>query len=455
MSASPFRQRLGNARAALGLEAQHRERDAWSREQLAAHQRQRLGTVVRHAVAGSALYRERYAGLDVSGPVDLEALSPVRKDELMERFDDWVCDPALRRDALERHLGALAGDALFLDRYRVMATGGTTGRRGLFVFDRAEWVEVCATMLRGLKSHGVTPRLPRRRIATVLAPNAAHMTWRVSASMDFGLHRSLRLSVTEPVAELVRALNAYRPDYLGSYPSMAAVLADEQLEGRLRIAPGIVSTSSEVCTPEMRARIRLAWGVEPHEIYGATDGLWGFTCPEEHAMHFAEDGTIVEVEKDRILITNLFMRTQPVIRYEITDLVRVSDEPCPCGRPSRRVLAIEGRSDDILHLGGVALHPIHLRSPMARLEQVRQYQIVHRADGLHVRVVPRSANAADAVGTAMRTALHEAGADEVPVHVELVDRIERDATGVGKLKLVRSEVGPAPDQATASMLSRT
>jgi hypothetical protein len=32
------------------------------------------------------------------------------------------------------------------------------------------------------------------------------------------------------------------------------------------------------------------------------------------------------------------------------------------------------------------------------------------------------------------------GAAGLPVHVELVDAIERDLTGVGKLKLVRSEV---------------
>jgi phenylacetate-coenzyme A ligase PaaK-like adenylate-forming protein len=185
-----------------------------------------------------------------------------------------------------------------------------------------------------------------------------------------------------------------------------------------------------------------AWGVEPHEIYGATDGLWGFTCERHGGLHFAEDETIVEVEGERLLITNLFMRTQPIIRYEVTDLVRLASEPCACGRPSRPVRAIEGRSDDILRLpGGVVLHPIHLRSPMARMAGVRQYQIVHRADGLHVRVVPRGGDVREPVRAAMTGALEAAGAGGVPVHVVQVDHIERDATGVGKLKLVRSEVG--------------
>jgi phenylacetate-coenzyme A ligase PaaK-like adenylate-forming protein len=442
MPAAPYLQRVANARAALSRERELRGRDAWTPEQLSAHQGERLGALVRHAVAHSPLYRERLAGVDTSGPVDLSSLPPVRKDELMERFDDWVCDRRLHREEVERHLAGLDGDELYLDRFRVMATGGTTGRRGLFVFDRAEWTELCALMLRGLRAHGVTPKLPRRRIATVLAPSAAHMTWRISASMDFGLHRNLRLSVTQPMDELVRELNAFRPDNLAAYPSMAALLAEEQLAGRLKITPAFVSTSSEVCTPEMRERMREAWGIEPHEVYGATDGLWGFTCERQAGVHFAEDATIVEVEDERLLITNLFMRTQPIIRYEVTDLVRLAGEPCACGRPSRLVAAIEGRSDDILRLpGGVVLHPIHLRSPMARLPGVRQYQIVHRADGLHVRVVPRAADVHRAVHEAMSGALARAGAGGVPVHVELVEAIERDPTGVGKLKLVRSEAG--------------
>jgi putative adenylate-forming enzyme len=448
MPAASYLQRVANARGALSRERELRARDGWTPEQLAGHQAQRLAALVRHAAAHSPLYRERFAGVDTAGPVELSSLPPVRKDELMERFDDWVCDRRLRREEVERHLAGLDGDELYLDRFRVMATGGTTGRRGLFVFDRPEWTELCALMLHGLRAQGVTPKLPRRRIATVLAPSAAHMTWRISASMDFGLHRNLRLSVTQPMDELVRELNAFRPDNLAAYPSMAALLAEEQLAGRLRIAPRHVSTSSEVCTPEMRERIHAAWGTEPHEVYGATDGLWGFTCERHTGIHFAEDATIVEVEDERILITNLFMRTQPIIRYEITDLVRLADEPCPCGRPSRLVAAIEGRSDDILHLpGGVVLHPIHLRSPMARLEGVRQYQIVHRADGLHVRVVPRAGDVRGVVHEAMSAALAKAGAGGVPVHVEVVEAIERDATGVGKLKLVRSE--PEAPVATA------
>ena len=111
-----------------------------------------------------------------------------------------------------------------------------------------------------------------------MAPSAPAHDLAVRASIDVGLRYSrFALSATEPVPALVAALNRAQPTILGS-TRPCALLADEQLEGRLRISPGVVVTSSELCLPEVRERIRAAWSVEPHELYGATDGLWGATC---------------------------------------------------------------------------------------------------------------------------------------------------------------------------------
>jgi hypothetical protein len=70
------------------------------------------------------------------------------------------------------------------------------------------------------------------------------------------------------------------------------------------------------------------------------------------------------------------------------------------------------------------------------------YQIVHRPEGILVRVVPREdAGAAlpERVRDAVAESLAEAGAD-VSVLVEVVSAIERDPGPAAKVKLVRSEV---------------
>jgi phenylacetate-CoA ligase len=423
--------RLQDAARGLKAGAALRRHDAWSREELEAHQRERGREAIRHAAARSRLYAERF-----DGATELRDIAPVTKAELMARFDDWVTDPRLTLAAADEHLAALTRDTYLHGEYRAMATGGTTGRRGIFVFDRAEWIQLLGIMHRAAQANGLRPHVPRMRFAFVGAPSALHMTRRISDTMNVGAFKRLGLAATQPLGELADALERFKPDVQAGYPSVVAMLAGEGLD----IAPSIVMTSSEVLTPEMRERVRAAWGVEPHEVYGATDGLWGSTC-EHHNLHFAEDMTIVEVEDERLLITNLFMRTQPIIRYEITDIVRIDDTPCPCGRPYRTVAAIEGRSDDILRLNGVAVHPIALRSPLAKVSALRAYQIVHRADGLHVRAVPRDgAEVREPVRAALAGALSAVGAPGTPVHVDVVAELERDQGAVGKLKLVRSEV---------------
>ena len=96
-----------------------------------------------------------------------------------------------------------------------------------------------------------------------------------------------------------------------------------------------------------------------------------------------------------MLLTNLVNLSQPLIRYELSDAVLLETAPDPSGRPFDRIARIDGRSDDVLRLPGadgrvVAVHPYRIRAPFVRLLDVLQYQVVHRHDGLLVRIVARS-----------------------------------------------------------------
>ena len=239
-------------------------REWWPRHRIDAFQRERLADLVAHASRHSPFYRELYGGELERAEVRPETLPVVTKAAMMEDFDRFVTDPRLRRIELEAHVEQLQGDELYLDEYRVMASSGSTGRKGLFVYDRSEWSNVLAGSMRWTALMGVRPRFPRRtRVAAIGAPDAKHMTYRGAASIDVGLFKTLRLSVTEALPELVARLNEFQPETMAGYPSVLAMLAGEQQAGRLRIAPRVVCTSSELRTEEMSERIRLAWGSEP------------------------------------------------------------------------------------------------------------------------------------------------------------------------------------------------
>ena len=291
--------KLGDFSAAM----RHRRRLAsagTTREQLLSLQRRRLVETARHAAAASPLYRELYGGIDLAEDLDVRALPVVTKAMLMERFGEWVTDLRLRLSEIETHLERVRGDERYLDEYRCMATGGTTGQRGVFVYDRDEWRQCLVAFLRWSELSGLRPRLGRRvRVASVGAVSPVHMTARFGLSLDFGVYAMCQLDARAPLRELVGALNDHRPDHLIGYPSIVSLLAVEQIEDRLRIAPRVVCTTSEVRTEEMAANIRAAWGAEPFDIYGTTEALYAGDCKHHLGMHVFEDLGLVEVLDDR------------------------------------------------------------------------------------------------------------------------------------------------------------
>jgi phenylacetate-CoA ligase len=179
----------------------------------------------------------------------------VSKPLLMERFDDWATDPRLKLAGVQEHLASFRGpDGYYLGRYRALTTSGTTGHKGVFFFSSREWSLAQAQLLRFLDVLGVGFRFrlgPRMKYASIGAARPLHVSFRTAVSFDVGTARILRMEATAPLPELVESLNAFQPGWLHAYPSVASLLADEQLRGRLRISPRAVSTVGELRTPEM------------------------------------------------------------------------------------------------------------------------------------------------------------------------------------------------------------
>jgi phenylacetate-CoA ligase len=458
--------RLADVAQALRLARTQTRGEQGPRAQLAHHQQQRLETVVRHAATHSPYYRRWFAqtGALGDGPVQLQRLPVLDKALLMEHFDELVCDPRLRRDQLLEWAGQLTRDQLYLDRYRVLVTSGSSGRPGLFVYDPAGWRSTCAQILRASGWAGLRPSLPRQRLALLGGAAPCHVSRQGAATMAIGLHRTLRLPVTLPLPQLVEALNQFQPTFLHVYPSVAMWLAEEQQAGRLQLAPRMLVTIAELRTPEMTQRLTDAFGVPPFNAYGTTEGLWGSECEHHQGIHLFEDTTLVEnVDPNghpvpagqpgaRLLVTNLYNRVQPLLRLEVTDLVTLDPDPCRCGRVLVRASAIHGRSDDVLSLaaregGRVSVHPLQF-ALLTRDPQVREFQVVQDGPVLRILIVPsHAATASDdplesRLGQAITHQLLKLGVHDPQISVERRPKLPRSAGG--KLKLVIAEPNRRP-----------
>ncbi|HKF55953.1 MAG TPA: phenylacetate--CoA ligase family protein, partial [Blastocatellia bacterium] len=353
-----------------GLELRRlRSREYWTRLELEAYQARALDRLRAFVYANSPFYQRFHNGL-VNRP--LAELPILTKPIMMDNFDELVTDRSLQLKHVESFLAGMSATERFRDKYVVTSTSGTTGRRGIFLSDPGEWAAYMAPFARSQVWAGMSPSPTRpRRTAHVVSTVPWSVSARAAASFNTALGLStalghgLRLDPLEPLESIVQRLNEWQPQVLTCYASMAGILAGEQLEGRLHIAPDLITTVAEVLTPDQRARIARAWGRQPYNLYGSTESAIAAECERHSGLHVFEDVMIPEVVDedgapvlpgnygDRLVITALFRRTQPLIRYEISDMVRMSPEHCSCGRVFGLIDGIQGRVEEVLVFDGL------------------------------------------------------------------------------------------------------
>lgn len=448
------RRRMASFGAALKQSKRFAAQERLPQAELARVRQERLERLLAHAREHSAFYRERIP----AGPVALARVPLLEKAEMMERFDDLVTDRRLRRDELLAWIETRRRDELFEDRYRVMTTSGSSGRKGLFVYDHAGWAGIGGQFLRASGWMGLRPGIPRRRLAIMRGSALTHMSTQGAATLRVGVHNVLGLSVTLPVDEQVAALNRFQPQFMNAYASVAMRLAEEQEAGRLRLSLTGMSTSSELRSPAMTERIAAAFGVAPFDLYATTEGLFGAECERHDGIHLFDDACVVEnVDEDgravppgtagaRVLVTNLHNFVQPIVRLAVSDVVTLHPDPCPCGRSLVRAAAIAGRCDDALSLparggGTVTVLPAQF-SVITRDRAVREFQVRQEAGGLRVLVVA-CAGAGPGLEQRVRAAVGQAMDDLGADAQVLVERRDELARRGGKLQIVvaRSQEG--------------
>lgn len=219
-------------------------------------------------------------------------------------------------------------------------------------------------------------------------------------------------------------------------------------------------SASEVLTTESRTRMRAAWNIEPFDVYAATEpAAIASECGRHSALHLYEDLVITEIVDEanrpvpagvtgaKVLVTVLFRRSQPLIRYEMSDRVAWLPERCACGRPFALVSPVEGREEEVLRLLGpsgdrVPVHP-NVFHKVLELAPVAEWQIEQDAVGiLHLKVAGAAATL-DVVqlGKNVTAAITSVGAVPPRVIVERVTTIPRTKLGKAALVLAYRQMG--------------
>jgi phenylacetate-coenzyme A ligase PaaK-like adenylate-forming protein len=430
---------------------EHFERVAWSAEYLRAERTARLRELVALAVQRSPWHRERLGQIDLStlDAEDMRRLPVMTKDDLMGNFDAIVTDPEVRLADVNAHIAKLDGDAYYRDELHAVASGGSSGVRGVFVWGWDAWATVQLTaMRRSLLDRIGDPELASRPpvVMVVAAENATHFTSALAETFATGAVETHRFRIGLALQEIVAGLNAVSGDTLATYPSMLGHLVGESRAGRLRIEPRRILTMAEPLAPETRQAAEATWQAPVANMWGTSEaGVTAIGCFQGTGMHLSDDLVIVEavdsdgdpvpagVRSHKVYVTNLFNPLTPLIRYEISDEVMLLDEPCACGSVHQRIADIEGRNDDtFVYGGGVSVHPHLFRSILGREPAISEYQVLQTRAGAEIIVRADGPVDVESLNRKLQEALARSGCLEPAVTVTVVESIPRLATG--KLK---------------------
>jgi phenylacetate-CoA ligase len=426
---------------------------------LAEMQRQRLIALLGAARVGSRFYRKRLQGLP-EGADALSGIAPVSREQLMDCFDEWVCDPALTLQGLQGWLAdpSNIGEP-YLGRYLVWESSGTSGSPGVFVQDAQAMAVYDA--LEALRRRSTSnpwrlwdPLYLSERVAFVGATNghfASFVTLKRLPQLQPWLASSVKsFSILQPLDRLVALLQDFAPTVLATYPTAASLLAEEVLAGRLQMKLRELWTGGETLGQAARQRIEKVLGCTIRNSYGASEFLaMGWECAYGH-MHLNTDWVLLEPVDEQlkpvppghashsVLLTNLANTVQPLIRYEMGDQVTLHDEPCACGSPLPWMHVL-GRRDDILRVRGgqprstVSLLPLALSTVLEDEAGVFDFQIRQCDDHTLVLRLPDMGEAGKQAMQRARTVLKayalQQGAAPMRVVGELGLEVPRGRSG--------------------------
>ncbi|UMB69914.1 phenylacetate--CoA ligase family protein [Mycobacterium paraterrae] len=416
----------------------------WSAERLAAERERRLRDLLVHAAEHSPFWRDRLAGHDVAAftEADLPSLPVLGKAEMMAEFDRLVTVPGLTLDRVRHHVDELSGDGYLDDEFRAIVTSGYTEKPSYHVYG---WDSFVTFVMQGSRWTGRRGEDPDAVLAQCFSGSPKHESgiFYAFSTFESGGPSSHCFDATLPLHEIIDGLNNAQPAVtaLQGWPSLIRELALEAVAGRLTITPTWVSIAGEVCTAPVREAVRTAWGIEASEFWGCSEGTYAFPCGVGEGMHVADDLVILEpVDADgnpvpfgqpaeRMLLTNLFNLTQPLIRYDMADAVTMTDDPCPCGCAHRRITSVNGRINGAFEDGDVRVPRVALEQAVLATPGVANFFVGKTARGVDVSVVTDGSADLHKLCAELAGVVRGHGGREWDVVVREVDAIERLTRG--------------------------
>lgn len=347
------------------------------------YQYRRAVELARYASRRSAYFRNLYAGRRVE---DFYSLPFVNKKKMMDNLTDYNTVGLTKEEILAFCL-EVESSRVFTRRLHGINVGlssGTSGNKGVEIATRAEEMYMKAALF----ARFAAPKKEKLNLAFILRVSSPAF----NLSM-FG-HKLTYISQLDTIENIGGKLDALQPNVISAPPSMLKIIAREAEKGRIHISPKKLVSYAEILYPDVKDYLIRTFGCPVHEIYKCTEGPIAISCRCGN-LHINEDLVLVEAfDGDgsytepgkpcrKLVVTDLHRKSQPIIRYELNDILTISPAKCPCGSSFRVIRSIQGRADDVFWAKSTAtgrwqcIFPDYIsRAVITASEDIDEYQVI-------------------------------------------------------------------------------
>ncbi|HSB47681.1 MAG TPA: hypothetical protein VLD37_06725 [Candidatus Bilamarchaeum sp.] len=370
-----------------------------------------------------------------------EYYSPFLRDvKLSDAVEDLSLLPVSEKQAIRSKPLSLVQKGLDKNSLHSFKTSGTTGIPMTIYTNRQEAWERMAIVYAQEISQG---RSPFDLYADISRdPSPSHPL--VSLT---GIFRKLKLNPNEPEPAIYETLAQKRPKMVKGYPSIFTILAKMN---RKKLKFKALLSCGENLTQKTREFIGESFSCPVLDYYGAWEfRAVGWECPEEKKMHLNSSSLKIEIVDDKgkpvksgagnIVVTSLYNKAMPLVRYSLGD--RGSWGACPCGRGYPVLKSFEGREPVLIRLPSGKIHPgahLGVLDIEALYGEIRQFQIVQESEERFVFRHSGGELSEKSRESISKAILEACLGEEITVEFERVGEIPRGKTG--KMQRVLSKL---------------
>ena len=231
-------------------------------------------------------------------------------------------------------------------------TSGTSGRQLAVHMSRAE-----AVYRKLLLYSAIRRNMGGRPLLSIAEAGAG--SWKGPLTKRaMGVVRVTWIPRGAPIAEQAKQLADAKPAVITGHPSCLKLVAEQIRREARDVRPRLVVCRGEVLEPSTRVLLSQVFDCRVADYYSCDEvGSIAWECPHRSGvLHVNSDGCIVEVVDENghvlpegregsVVLTNLFNRTMPFIRYSLGDRASVLsyEDRCTCGFAGTSLSPIAGR----------------------------------------------------------------------------------------------------------------